>query len=102
MRRGWSRRRMNATGFAIWPGSGCATGRRANRFGFFGLIAWARGAAVNVRVYVRVVERPGQDRHRGGADVGAVDGAFVVAALASRESADHKPDDKQQRSNVHF
>ncbi|HEX7163311.1 MAG TPA: hypothetical protein VF223_19000 [Trebonia sp.] len=68
----------------------------------FRLIAWLRRAAVNVRVHVGVVERARQDRHRRRADVAAVHGAFVIAALASGDGADNEPDDKKQRSNVHL
>jgi hypothetical protein len=48
-----------------------------------------------------VVEPACQDRHRGRAEAAAVDGAFVIAALPSRDTADDQPDDKQHRSNVH-
>jgi hypothetical protein len=66
------------------------------------LSAWVRRGAVNVRVYVSVVERACQDRHGGRADAAAVHGVFVIAALPSRDTADDQPDDKQYRSNVHL
>jgi hypothetical protein len=90
------------------PGSGFATARRANKrttpirtCGIYRLTAWVRRGAVNVRVHMSVVEPACQDRHRGRAEAAAVDGAFVIAALPSRDTADDQPDDKQRRSNVH-
>jgi hypothetical protein len=71
----------------------CDTARQRLRYrpkGKLGwLIAWLRGAAVNLRVHVGVVERAGQDCYRGRADVAAVHRAFVIAALASRDRADN-------------
>src|SRR5450756_483923 len=66
------------------------------------LTAWAWRGAVNVRVHVSVVERACQDRHRGRAEAAAVNRAFVIATLPSRDAADDQPDDKQHRSNVHL
>src|SRR5580692_258555 len=57
--------------------------------------------AVNVRVHMSVVEPACQDRHRGRAEAAAINGAFVIATLPSRDTADDQPDDKQNRSNVH-
>src|SRR6266702_3100905 len=106
---------MNATASARWPGGGSATARRANKWRvalerdspgppcvICLLTAWVWRGAVNVRVHVSVVERACQDRHRGRADVAAVNGAFVIAALPSRDTADDQPGDKQHRSNVHL
>jgi hypothetical protein len=48
-----------------------------------------------------VVEPACQDRHRGRAEAAAINWAFVIATLPSRDTADDQPDDKQHRSNVH-
>ena len=70
-------------------------------FGVYRLTAWVRRGAVNVRVHMSVVERTGQDRHYGRAEAASFNGAFVSAALPSRDTADDQPEDKQYRSNVH-
>src|SRR6202451_2107937 len=58
--------------------------------------------AVDVRVYTRVIEGAGQDRHRRRSCVAAVDGSFVIATLPGGEAADNQPDDEDRRSDVHL
>ena len=70
--------------------------------GIYLLISWLRRGAVNVRVRMNVVKGACQNRHRGGGNAAAVHGAFVIATLSSRDTANDQPDDKQHRSNMHL
>src|SRR5580704_8543726 len=58
--------------------------------------------AVDVRVHSRVIEGPGQNRHRSRCCPAAVDGSFVIATLPGGEAADDQPDDEDRRAEVHL
>ena len=61
-----------------------------------------RRGAVNVGIHAQVVERAGQDRHRGCTGLTSVAGGrVIIAALPGGEAADNQPDDKKHRSEVH-
>ena len=66
-------------------------GRQSDPAGVYPLTAWVRRCAVNVRVHMSVVEPACQDRHRGRAEAAAINGAFVIATLPSRDTADDRP-----------
>ena len=66
------------------------------------LIAGVLHGAIDVRIYARIVERTGKDRHRDRTCPATADRTFVITALSSGDAADDQPDDEKYRSDVHL
>lgn len=61
-----------------------------------------RRGALDSRVHAQVVERTGENRHRGRTGPAATaDGLVIIAALPGGENANDQPDGKKYRADVH-
>jgi len=65
------------------------------------LIAGMPRGAVDVRIYARVIEGAGEDRHSDCTCPATTDRTLVITALPGGDTADDQPDDKKRRSDMH-